>query len=81
MFSILDSSEGVPQGSILGPLLFSVYLNDLPSICPEVYTQKYADDAVIYIYAGFYQKAAFVLQNAMQKIFRLDDAIMPDTKF
>ena len=42
-----DVISGVPQGSILGPILFLLYVNDIPSIVAST-AKMFADDTKLY---------------------------------
>ena len=44
----LPISCGVPQGSVLGPLFFLVYVNDIQNALDECGLKLYADDTVLY---------------------------------
>ena len=69
--SRLELTSGVPQGSILGPLLFVLYAYDLEKwIDQEVHLNTYADDTVISYSSSNVQKIKKKLEQEATKILQ-----------
>ena len=69
------SSKGVPQGSVLGPLLFNLYVADLAKIADQFQTSlpSFADDLTLYCSRSTLAKACQDVSNALSAVC---DALM-----
>ena len=62
----VNVTSGVPQGSVLGPILFLIYINDLPqSLSSKV--RLFADDAILY-HEITSEKDCKILQEDLNKL-------------
>ena len=59
---------GVQQGSIPGPLLFTVYINDLPDRLDFFDITLYADDTVLFIYSKSIYSIDSKLNSDLDKV-------------
>ena len=64
----LPFTYGVPQGSILGPLLFLFYINDLPIVVNHCSVSLYADDTALYCFSSNIKDLENALNEDMSRI-------------
>ena len=64
-----EVSIGLPQGSILGPLLMIVYLNDIPNISPNIFPVMYADDTTLCIRGDSLGAVSRVVNSELSKFY------------
>lgn len=65
----LENNYGVPQGSVLGPILFILYINDMKNVLQYCKIKLFADDTLIYICSKDINDATIKLNDDLNCLF------------
>ena len=76
---LLPVKTGIPQGSVLGPTLFTLFCNDLPSAVGSGTLYMYADDTTIFCIGESADIALIQLNKALKEVYKwcLENRLTP----
>ena len=69
MSTSLPLHSGVPQGSILGPIMFLIYINDLSNIFDGIITKLFADDSSLLLCGPDLVQLIFKANKELRKFY------------